>query len=133
MIPLLVIDDDKALLELYHQVLERAGFCVDTAASGEEGTRLFDARDYGLVITDLIMGGMDGNAVARHIRSFKRGGVVPVVCISGTPWKADTHLFDAVMHKPVPMKDLVKSVRFLMGPVPGSEEEITPRISQVFP
>lgn len=130
MIPLLVIDDDRSLLDLYHQILERAGFTVDTAPSGEEGIRLFDCGEYALVITDLMMGGVDGNAVAQHIRASEKGAI-PIIGISGTPWRAEAHQFDAVMHKPVTMKELVKSINLLMGTTPNGEGSQAGGVSRV--
>jgi len=114
MVALLVIDDDKTLLNLYHQMLKRQGYRVHTADSGEKGIRMFENGDYALVITDLVMGGMDGNCVADYIRQSEKG-VVPIIGISGTPWKAHVRHFDAVMAKPVSMKDLVASIRLLVG------------------
>jgi len=115
MVSLLVIDDDEAILTLYRQMLKRQGYRVHTAASGETGIRMFDDGDYALVITDLVMGGMDGNGVAEYIRRSEKG-VVPIIGVSGTPWQADARHFDAVMEKPVSMKDLVSSIRLLVGP-----------------
>lgn len=114
MVSLLVIDDDQSLLALYRQMLNRQGYRVHTADSGEEGLRMFDDGDYALVITDLVMGGMDGNGVAEYIRHSKKG-VIPIIGISGTPWQAHARHFDAVMAKPVSMKDLVASIRLLVG------------------
>ena len=114
MVALLVIDDDQTLLNLYHQMLKRQGYRVHTADSGEKGIRMFENGDYALVITDLVMGGMDGNCVADYIRQSEKG-VVPIIGISGTPWKAHVRHFDAVMAKPVSMKDLVASIRLLVG------------------
>ncbi|WP_300672202.1 response regulator [Desulfoluna sp.] len=114
MVSLLVIDDDQILLDLYRQMLKRQGYRVHTADSGEKGIRMFDNGDYALVITDLVMGGMDGNGVAEYIRRSPKG-MVPVIGVSGTPWRAHDRHFDAVMEKPVSMKDLVASVRLLAG------------------
>jgi DNA-binding response OmpR family regulator len=75
---------------------------------------MFDDGDYALVITDLVMGGIDGNGVADYIRQSEKG-VVPIIGISGTPWMAHARHFDAVMAKPVSMKELVSSIRLLVG------------------
>lgn len=124
MVSLLVIDDDQTLLDLYQQILKRQGYRVHTADSGEKGIRMFDKGDYALVITDLVMGGMDGNSVAGYIRQSPRG-MVPIIGISGTPWKAHDRYFDAVMAKPVSMKDLVASIQLLVGCPP---EEVLPSV-----
>lgn len=113
MVALLVIDDDHLILSLYRKILNRYGYRVHTADSGEEGIRMFENEEYALVITDLVMGEMDGNGVADYIRCSERGET-PIIGISGTPWKAHAPYFDAVMAKPVPMKELVDRVRTLV-------------------
>ncbi len=113
MVSLLVIDDDHLILNLYRQILKRYGYQVHTAESGEEGLCMFENEPYALVITDVVMGEMDGNEVAHRIRLSGRGQV-PIIGISGTPWKAHAPYFNAVMAKPVPMKELVEQVRILV-------------------
>ena len=66
----LVVDDEPAAREIVRQILARHGYRVETAASGEEALALVD-RDPAriqLVITDLMMPGMDGAALLRHLR-----------------------------------------------------------------
>ena len=113
MVALLLIDDDHLILNIYRQILKRYGYIVHTAESGEEGLRMFENGAYALVITDVVMGEMDGNEVAHRIRISERGQI-PIIGISGTPWKAHAPYFDAVMAKPVPMKELVERVRLLV-------------------
>ena len=78
---ILVIDDEKDVRVTVKEVLVRAGYEVDTAGDGNEG--LEKLRDVGadLVITDVIMPGIDGVAVMHQVRTEFQG--VPVVVISG--------------------------------------------------
>ena len=67
---ILVVDDEAAARDVVRQILSQHGYRVETAASGEEALALYD-RDPAriqLVVTDLMMPGMDGTALLRHLR-----------------------------------------------------------------
>lgn len=71
---ILVVDDDVFALAATKSLLEKHGFAVDTALSGEDGIkRLRSAEaDYALVILDYQMGEMDGAETAEEILSIKK-------------------------------------------------------------
>ena len=67
---ILVVDDETAARDAVRQILERHGYRATVVSSGEEALALYD-RDparFQLVITDLMMPGMDGAALLRHLR-----------------------------------------------------------------
>ena len=107
---ILVIDDEKGILQLIRQALTRFGHQVETAADGWEGIRKFDHGNFDIVITDIRMPGLDGNDVVAHIRKSDRQAI-PVIAISGTPWQLEAQDFDMVLPKPFPLKKLVDSIR----------------------
>ena len=107
---ILVIDDEKGILQLIRQALTRFGYHVDTAGDGREGIQKFDDGNYDIVITDIRMPGIDGNGVAAHIRKSNRQSI-PVIAISGTPWELEAKNFDMVLPKPFPLKNLIESIR----------------------
>ncbi len=57
---LLVVDDDKELLELYWEVLEEAGFACFTASSGQDALAVFAAEEIDLAVVDALMPNMSG-------------------------------------------------------------------------
>ncbi|MBN8995464.1 MAG: response regulator [Rhizobiales bacterium] len=60
-IPVLVVDDYRAILRIMQSLLRQLGFKhVDQAESGEEALAKMRARPYGLVISDLHMAPVDG-------------------------------------------------------------------------
>jgi CheY-like chemotaxis protein len=109
---ILVIDDEKAVLEVIQQALMRFGFEVEVAQDGQEGIQKFDNGDFDLVLTDLRMPGIDGIGVLHHIRSSSRR-LTPIIGFSGTPWLLKDSDFDLVFPKPFPLKDLVSAVQNL--------------------
>ena len=65
---IIVIDDEEDIRDVLREVLERAGFDVETASNSDDGLELL--RDHGadLVITDIIMPGKDGVDTVYDIR-----------------------------------------------------------------
>lgn len=65
---LLVVDDEESLRITTAAILEKEGYLVDTASSGDEAIALLEQKDYDLVLTDLHMEGGDGLSVLNQIR-----------------------------------------------------------------
>jgi DNA-binding response OmpR family regulator len=76
---ILVIDDDREMLSLVTHTLSKTEARIYTAASGEEGLRLFFDQRPDLVVLDIMMPGMDGWEVCRRIRQIAD---VPIVFLT---------------------------------------------------
>jgi two-component system response regulator HydG len=77
----LVIDDDRFLAETIAESLDRVGYECTVATSGIEGSRLIDAEDWDVILTDLRMADLDGLAILRKAR--ERLPDTEVVMITG--------------------------------------------------
>jgi len=75
----LTIDDDTAITELLAMLLRTHGFEVATANNGEEGIKAIKDTKPHVVVLDLMMPGMDGWQVCKHVRTFSN---VPIVILS---------------------------------------------------
>jgi EAL domain-containing protein (putative c-di-GMP-specific phosphodiesterase class I) len=109
----LVVDDERVLLDVLESQLTEAGWQVDTASHGREALRLVDGKRYEVVLTDIDMPGMTGVELLREIRA--RDLDVPVLLITGHP-RVDTAV-EALEHgalrylqKPVRERDLLTAV-----------------------
>jgi len=131
MAKILVIDDEKDVRITVGEILARAGYEVDTAADGKEG--LEKMREFGadLVVTDVIMPGIDGVAVMNQVRAEYPG--TPVLVISGggniapmeyEPSAIKTNAYlasatvagaDATLTKPFDRKTLLDAIGKLLG------------------
>ena len=109
----LVIDDEQSILNVFDYALRRCGFDVETAADGQEGLRKFMDGRFDLVVTDVLLQGMDGRDVLRRIRSSAKGRT-PVIGMSGTPWLLDGAGFDHILQKPFSIHHLVASIQALI-------------------
>jgi CheY-like chemotaxis protein len=81
MAKILIVDDEEHVRAALKQVLERAGYEVVVAATGNEGLELMQREGADLVITDVIMPGIDGITTARKIREKFRD--TRIIVISG--------------------------------------------------
>jgi len=64
---LLIIDDDPAHLKVVAAALERKGYDVTAAPNGESGIEELENDSFDLVLTDLMMPGIDGMGVLNHV------------------------------------------------------------------
>jgi len=113
---ILVVDDEERILASTDEVLTSLGYTVLTAASGEQALALIDAHPgtVDLMLSDIIMTGMDGHELTRAVR--EKHPRVRVLFMSGyDPDKLKKRgLFDLetkVLDKPVMIEDLSREVR----------------------
>jgi two-component system cell cycle sensor histidine kinase/response regulator CckA len=103
---ILIIDDDDFLVALLETIFTSLGYEVSTAYDGEEGMELFNGtHKYDMIVTDITMPRMDGNEVARRIRSSDKPDV-PIIAMSGYDNKADKELFTLSIEKPFHLQAL---------------------------
>jgi CheY-like chemotaxis protein len=79
---ILAVDDDPDFLEVLQWHFERVGISVSTATSGPEALQLLDIERFDVAMVDLIMPGMDGRALVRHIRARPRHASLPIVMMT---------------------------------------------------
>ncbi|HEX5236343.1 MAG TPA: response regulator [Silvibacterium sp.] len=78
---ILCVDDEKVPLLVRSRVLEKAGHEVLSANSAVEALELLQSHLVDLVLTDLLMPGMNGEELAREVKT--RLPSMPVVLFSG--------------------------------------------------
>jgi CheY-like chemotaxis protein len=81
MVSVLVVDDHESFLTFIEQGLARHGYQPVVARSGAEALRLLDSVPVEVVVTDVIMPGMDGIELLREIRT--RHPDLPVIAMTG--------------------------------------------------
>ena len=76
---ILVVDDERNIVDLVRLYLEKEGFAVVTAVDGEAALVALDRHDPDLVVLDLMLPRLDGFEVCREIR---RRGPTPVLVLT---------------------------------------------------
>jgi signal transduction histidine kinase len=80
----LVIDDEEAMLDSCSQALEKSGYSVEIAESGENGLRIAERLVPDLVLVDLKMPGISGMDVLKRIKEIDPTIVTVVITGYGT-------------------------------------------------
>ncbi|MEJ2695798.1 MAG: response regulator transcription factor [Candidatus Sulfobium sp.] len=123
---ILVIDDDRELCELLFEYLGMEGFEVETVSEAGRGIERSLAGEHGLVVLDVMLPGMSGFEVLRHIREKSRSPVLMLTArgddvdrIVGLEMGADDYL-----PKPFNPRELVARIRAIQRRmVPDSEQD----------
>ena len=113
---ILFVDDEKALIDLGRELLERLGYVVETRVSAIDAIEAFKANPhkYDLVISDMTMPRMTGDEMARHIKALRND--IPIIICSGFSDRLHgqenkANNISAVLMKPVIYADLAHTVR----------------------
>jgi CheY-like chemotaxis protein len=113
---ILVVDDEKSLLEIITMILSFYGAEVIATTSSMEALRLFIERKPDLLVSDIAMPEMDGHDLIRSIRNLtpEQGGQVPALALTAfgdarTKQKALTAGFHNFLVKPIDMPVLLKA------------------------
>ena len=110
---ILVIDDDRIILNTLNKTLSFLGHNVKIACDGDEGIAAFsDGIYFNFVITDINMPKFTGYTVAKYIRTSDRRNT-PIIAITGSIDNNHRDLFDFVLMKPFKIEDLVDTLGLL--------------------
>lgn len=81
---ILVIEDDPSLRRIMQLRMDHNGFTVRCAATGEEGIAMLDGEPFDLVLTDLMLPGLSGLDVLKHVKTHHSAAPVIVLTAFGT-------------------------------------------------
>lgn len=110
---ILVVDDDKTILESFRDILQSRGYSVDTARTGLEAINKSEARYYNLALLDIKLPDMEGTELL--IKMHQDTPKMMKIMVTGYPSlenavKALNLGADAYIIKPVKPEDLLKVV-----------------------
>jgi CheY-like chemotaxis protein len=102
----LVVEDNEDGRESLRELLEIWGHQVSVAGSGPEGVEMAFSIRPEVALVDIGLPGMDGNEVARRIRSILGGGEISLIAMTGYGQPEDRRRalqagFDRYLVKPV--------------------------------
>lgn len=113
---ILVIDDDRSIVELVKLYLTNEGYQVEVAHTGREGLRLFNQLNPALVLLDLMLPELDGYEVCRQIR---RESNIPIIMMTARGDDIDTIVglelgADDYVAKPFNTRELVARIKAVL-------------------
>lgn len=86
---ILVIEDEEDIAELIRYNLEREGYRVVHAESGERGLEIVRRQRPDLVLLDLMLPGIDGLEVCKRVRADVAGAQTPIIMVTARGEEAD--------------------------------------------
>lgn len=117
-IRVLLVEDEQTLADIIADTLSEKDFTVTVAYNGVEGLRAFDRERPQVVVTDIMMPGMDGLSLVAELR--RRDPSVPILFLSARSAAEDVvRGFEAggndYLRKPFAMSELIVRLRALAG------------------
>lgn len=117
MFHILVVEDDAKLRSLFCTVLTNNGYLALPAENGEKALSLLDSEYVDLVISDIMMPGMDGYELIEHLRTS--GFTMPILIITAKERFEDKQRgflagTDDYMVKPIDVNEMVLRVGALL-------------------
>ncbi|MEO5328712.1 MAG: response regulator [Magnetococcus sp. THC-1_WYH] len=123
MVRILIIEDERQVREVLKQILEKAGYEVDTAEDGRMGVQQFRKYPAELVITDILMPNKNGLETIEELIGLNPE--LPIIAISGGgPGEKAQFALDVakmcgairVLAKPFSRKEILETVTDLLKP-----------------
>ena len=113
---ILIIDDDENICQLISLYLSKDGYIADICHNGESGVAKAAGADYGAILLDIMMPGIDGFETLKRIREFSD---IPVIMLSarGEPMDKISGLdcgADDYITKPFEPQELIARLRAVL-------------------
>ena len=80
---ILVVDDQRTNAEMVSGLLRNLGYEVELALDGQEALELVREKGPDLVISDILMPGLDGYELCRRLRANAATALLPVILVTG--------------------------------------------------
>jgi CheY-like chemotaxis protein len=107
---ILVVDDDRSIREVLSLALRDKGYDVEVAEDGEQAISLLaNTEGFDFAITDIRMPVVDGNEVARYVRTSVNRDTF-LVAMTGFSDEIEEGLFDYTLEKPFKLAVLYKII-----------------------
>ncbi len=127
MTKVLIVEDEESFSEALSFMLKREGYEVEVAADGNKAVELFDRNGADLLLLDLMLPGMSGTEVCKHIRTKSS---VPIIILSAKDGEIDKVVglelgADDYVTKPFSSRELLARVKAVLRRH-GEVEELLP-------
>jgi len=114
---ILIVDDDKYIIEVVKVALEINGYEVISAYDGEEAMAKTRHEFPNLIILDLLMPKMDGWEVYKRLKEYSKTAHIPIIIISALEEKigmVEEMEVEDYMEKPFDVNELVNRVKNIL-------------------
>jgi DNA-binding response OmpR family regulator len=124
---ILIVDDDRDVVDLLRTALFSAGFLTRTAASGQEALKKVRLTRPDLVVLDILMPGPNGLAVCEALRRDRMTAHIPIILLTGLPGELPRFAgaeagADSYMRKPFKVEEVIERIHQLLPPESAEEK-----------
>jgi DNA-binding response OmpR family regulator len=115
---ILVVDDDKDLLEMVEMTLSRLGYHITTLAKGSGFLNAIELIHPDIVLLDIFLGDTDGRNLCHQMKLQSAYENIPVILYSAGYVPLSTIEYskaDEFIVKPFEIKQLVEKIKTLLG------------------
>ncbi len=114
----LIVEDEKDILQLVKLYLEKEGYRIVTASTGSEGLAQVRSEKPDLIVLDLMLPEIDGLEICKRLRSAPDTAMLPIIMLTAKAEESDTIIglelgADDYVTKPFSPKTLVARVKAL--------------------
>lgn len=123
---ILIIEDDRTILEGLEDTFKFHGFEVSTALNGMDGLNLFEKKEPDLIILDIMLPEHDGFEICKKIR--KQNKRIPIIILTAKSQESDKLLgfelgADDYVTKPFSIKELLARVNAVLKRIDNKMEK----------
>lgn len=108
---ILVVDDERSVLQMVSEVLEDEDLHILTAASGQEALAVATREHPDLIITDLMMPEVNGRVLCELLRAHPKTANIPVLLMTAAYAIQAPEEFAGIILKPFDIDDFLSQVR----------------------
>jgi len=123
MCKVLIVDDDKDLLEVTALLLTQRGFIVETNLNWENGFEKIKEFEPQVILLDVFLSGIDGLDICKQLKSSPFTSHIPIVIFSAYPSIAESVIYeydaDDFIAKPFEVNDLVLKMHSVLSQPAG--------------
>ncbi|MDH4163945.1 MAG: response regulator [Nitrospirota bacterium] len=121
---ILVVDDERDILQLVTYNLKKDGYLVDEAMTGDDALRMVRERPYQLILLDLMLPGMSGMELCRIFKKDPATAAVPVIMLTARADEMDKIMgletgADDYVTKPFSVRELMARVKSVLRRTEG--------------
>jgi len=131
MAKLLIIEDERDIVQALEYNLKKEGFAVSKAYDGIQGLKLIKELSPDLIILDLMLPGVDGLEICRQVKKDPKTENLPVIMLTAKGAEADKVVglevgADDYIVKPFSMRELIARVRAVLKRYGKKPKELKP-------
>jgi phosphate regulon transcriptional regulator PhoB len=116
---ILVVDDEKDILELVSYNLQKEGFQIETFHNGEDALQRIRSDRFNLIVLDLMLPGIQGMELCRTLKSDDETASIPIIMLTAKSEELDKVLglemgADDYITKPFSPRELIARVKAVL-------------------